>query len=81
MKIKGIDKFQEKVPILAGKKIFLLPFYVFSIFIYTLYKRKNLLRGLDHRIKNIRKKYLLFFVKPNKLGVLLNFLIKRKAKE
>jgi protein-S-isoprenylcysteine O-methyltransferase Ste14 len=31
MKIKGIDKFQEKVPILSGKKIFLLPLYVFFI--------------------------------------------------
>jgi len=31
MKIKGIEKFREKVPILSGKKIFLLPLYGFSI--------------------------------------------------
>jgi protein-S-isoprenylcysteine O-methyltransferase Ste14 len=31
MKIKGIDKFQEKVPILSGKKLFLLPLYAFPI--------------------------------------------------
>ena len=31
MKIKGIEKFREKVPILSGKKIFLLPLYALSI--------------------------------------------------
>jgi protein-S-isoprenylcysteine O-methyltransferase Ste14 len=31
MILKGIDKFQEKNPILSGKKIFLLPLYAFSI--------------------------------------------------
>jgi protein-S-isoprenylcysteine O-methyltransferase Ste14 len=34
MKIKGIEKFREKIPILAGKKIFLLP--VYAIFILSL---------------------------------------------
>ncbi|HZK12154.1 MAG TPA: hypothetical protein VFD10_07370, partial [Atribacterota bacterium] len=36
MKIKGIDKFQEKNPILSGKKIFLLPLYAFSILLLCL---------------------------------------------
>ncbi len=36
MKIKGIDKFQEKVSILSGKKIFLLPLYVI-FYSFTLY--------------------------------------------
>jgi protein-S-isoprenylcysteine O-methyltransferase Ste14 len=31
MKIKGADKFQEKVPMLSGKKLFLLPLYAFSV--------------------------------------------------
>lgn len=31
MKIKAIEKFREKIPILSGKKIFLLPMYLFSI--------------------------------------------------
>ena len=31
MKIKGIEKFREKVPILSGKKIFWLPLYALSI--------------------------------------------------
>ena len=31
MKIKGIEKFTEKVPILSGKRIFLLPLYALSI--------------------------------------------------
>lgn len=37
MKIKGIDTFQEKVPILAGKKIFLLPLYVFFIVLFCIF--------------------------------------------
>ena len=31
MKMKGIEKFREKVPILSGKKIFLLPLYALSL--------------------------------------------------
>ena len=31
MKIKGIEKFREKVPVLSGKKIFLFPLYVLFI--------------------------------------------------
>ena len=36
MKIKGLDKFQEKNPILSGKKIFLLPLYALSILLLCL---------------------------------------------
>jgi protein-S-isoprenylcysteine O-methyltransferase Ste14 len=34
--IKGIDKFQHKVPILSGKKLFLLPLYAISILLICL---------------------------------------------
>ena len=31
MKLKGIEKFREKVPVLSGKKIFLLPLFALSV--------------------------------------------------
>jgi len=36
LKIKGLDKFQEKNPILSGKKIFLLPLYAFFILLLSI---------------------------------------------
>ena len=36
MKIKGVEKFMEKVPALAGKRIFFLPVYGFSILLTSI---------------------------------------------
>ena len=35
MKLKGVDKFREKLPALAGKKIIILPLYFITIIIIT----------------------------------------------
>ncbi|MFX1407408.1 MAG: methyltransferase family protein [Promethearchaeota archaeon] len=36
MKLKGIDKFREKLPIFSGKKIIILPIYCFLVFSFSL---------------------------------------------
>ena len=36
MKLKGADKFREKIPMLSGKKIIILPLYLISVFTISL---------------------------------------------
>lgn len=43
MKIKGVEKFREKIPMLSGNKIFLLPLYWFSVLLCNI----ALLRWFD----------------------------------
>ena len=36
MKLKGLDKFREKIPMFSGKKMILFPLYLISVFIISL---------------------------------------------